>query len=451
MTFLQYNKSDMDSFIKTKTCVGWLENKHIKNRTALTLMQNITEHMVMETYINDIPQQYGSNIESLLSSIFDKGYQFAIVIKIGNEVTGLFGHLQKYFSEHYQGEKVIGHVLDRGDQYYEIHPQFFIIDVQWWDSVGRPRFECWDASADFVEPVRSEENFHDEYTPVWIKSGTDIRTYNNLKRGAHWINLALQDGGVGIIPKHLRNVKTYFYPEVQEDYIRNTKEIYNQLQTDVFFATNTETIDTKSINHENIDIIACSAGALSAWVHAFTYKIKPMGGLIYIFDVSALALQIQHDLYNTWDGKDYASWLRNWFDRHPYLRNRLVAAHRLDEYSNWIDSIEGFHKWWKQVVRNGNLTVDIVNKNLLRPREITKHLRGYMRPGYTVMLHTSNIFMYHKTSWILEYNDRWQLWRELKDSVEEWKNTDDMTIIDKVMFNDHNRQIMEILPWYQKF
>jgi hypothetical protein len=43
------------------------------------------------------------------------------------------------------------------------------------------------------EPIRSEENFHDDYTPLWIKPGSEIKTYKHKWHGWNIIRVALDN------------------------------------------------------------------------------------------------------------------------------------------------------------------------------------------------------------------------------------------------------------------
>ena len=71
----------------------------------------------------------------------------------------------------------------RGKQ-WNIHPQAFFIDLDWWASVGCPewgvehRYELPEPF-ETIEPIRSKENWHDEYTPHWIAPSKNLKNYSS--------------------------------------------------------------------------------------------------------------------------------------------------------------------------------------------------------------------------------------------------------------------------------
>ena len=60
-----------------------------------------------------------------------------------------------------------GHILDRKKNYYELHHQSFIVRV---DHIGDANF-MYDESYRSIE--RSDENYHDDWTPLWVKDGKE--------------------------------------------------------------------------------------------------------------------------------------------------------------------------------------------------------------------------------------------------------------------------------------
>ena len=88
---------------------------------------------------------------------------------------------------------LIGHILDKKERYYNLHNQMFLINVDHWKQSGSPTFE----RAKHIELQninRSQENFHDDYTPTAIVKGEGKQTYTqNTAEGSQVISALLEN------------------------------------------------------------------------------------------------------------------------------------------------------------------------------------------------------------------------------------------------------------------
>lgn len=437
-----------DSWLKENVAIAWLENNQIRSKTLKPMLENIVEHQVLEMFIEDFNQVYGSDINDCLEKVLANGQQYAFVLKVGSFMHDAKWAITTYFKNAYQGEKVVGHILDRKDGYYEMHPQAFMIDAKWWAEKGKPSFgETARCTWSVTEPIRSKENYHDDYTPLYVNKGTELKQYNMKYRGADWIKLALEEDALGVWPEMIRNNKDYIYPEVP-DYMFKIDEIYQALSPHIFYAANTENIHTERRNHiHEHETVICSAGGAAPWLHAYANNLRPNGHL-WIYDVSALALQFQYNLHRDWDGTNYHNFLQNFLEEHPQYKRHVVATPRVKEYSDWIDSLPDFAEWFQESRKTVN--VKFTETNILNTERFVRQIQGYMNPGSKVFLHTSNIFCYHKTSYLLSYNEKYKLWEYLNKAVRDWK-INGVGLTCNVFFNDAKREVFEMLPWYKKF
>ena len=89
---------------------------------------------------------------------------------------------------------LVGHILDRKEKYYELHRQHFIINVEKWKELGAPSFTTQEVGS-VTEVKRSQDNFHDDYTPTWIetKNVQNIKK-TKLRYGGHVISEFLKAG-----------------------------------------------------------------------------------------------------------------------------------------------------------------------------------------------------------------------------------------------------------------
>lgn len=107
------------------------------------------------------------------------------------------------------------HILDWGEKYYELHHQFILVNAKSWKKVGRPFFGSTTPSVDFLPIIeRSEENFHDDYTPLWVKPSGKFKDTHHERQGWNFIKVAFENN-LSILnwDKTIRNKRTYYYPE----------------------------------------------------------------------------------------------------------------------------------------------------------------------------------------------------------------------------------------------
>lgn len=108
-----------------------------------------------------------------------------------------------------------GHILEWKENWYELHHQFVLVNTKNWVKAGKPFYGGWEGkNDDLVVIERSVENFHDDYTPLWIKNTGLIENRFHQKQGWNFINEALKNG-FDIINwnQGIRNKRTYYYPE----------------------------------------------------------------------------------------------------------------------------------------------------------------------------------------------------------------------------------------------
>ena len=152
-------------------------------------------------------------IDQTLSEIKTK---YSAVIQEG---IFFFDHMDNNFLksviENLDDHALIGHILDRKERYYHLHQQQFILDIDKWKQIGKPSFNL--RSGEVVNIKRSSENFHDDYTPVWIKKDQGTKSYDKLKFGGRVISELLKSNfKVRPFNEKERHVKKFVYYGISE-------------------------------------------------------------------------------------------------------------------------------------------------------------------------------------------------------------------------------------------
>lgn len=205
-----------------------------------------------------------------------------------------------------------GHILHWGDDWYELHHQFVLVNVGNWKKSGSPVYGDWKPDVDRLpEILRSEENFHDDYTPLWVKpTGIMSQTYHS-KQGWNFIGQAMTHGfQIVNWDETIRNKRTYYYPETNSEImyqcITNRKHdpaITNPNQRKLINEVIGLNNQVWILNSEEMDIIAkgkkyeCIALPASGFKFLDIFKSNALtpSGKIIIYDFNQISIDwIKH-------------------------------------------------------------------------------------------------------------------------------------------------------------
>jgi hypothetical protein len=360
------------------------------------------------------------------------------------------------------------HILDWKERWYELHHQFVLINVNNWKKAREPFFGSWDritwdGGDDYDEtkidmdptgglflsyksqsfwqqrtlPVveRSKENFHDDYTPLWIKNTGETFTWynnhvpkqNNAGTGEFY---SLCPGWKFIVQayKHnmtihnwdqkIRSKRTYYYPEEKSDILwqaikdkKQDKQItnYNQKQflqlieqgvQEQIWLLNSEDMYLQN-EGKQYSTIALPASGFKFLDSFHSNAIKPDGTLI-LYDFNPLAIQWMEHIYNSKSDTIHDILLNykgdtqhfKWFGNNRRFVNADVLTNDrsfqqglklTNEYfnNNTTKYIEQFRKQNVKFIQ-----VDLI-KN---PEDLLQDIKG------DSLIHISNIF---STDWLI--------------------------------------------------
>lgn len=203
---------------------------------------------------------------------------------------------------------LVGHILDRKEKYYELHRQHFIINVEKWKELGAPSFTTQEVGS-VTEVKRSQDNFHDDYTPTWIetKNVQNIKK-TKLRYGGHVISEFLKAGlRVRPFENKERSDKNFVYYDESEQ-ISNALSIAHLSQPNSFYYP-------KATSHKEKIFWRCYPTYLSvANGIESLYRIKnvyPWINEIIFYDVSLPALIFTELLIKKYT-KDYKSFVQEY-------------------------------------------------------------------------------------------------------------------------------------------
>jgi hypothetical protein len=263
-----------------------------------------------------------TDLNLALNQLVDQSYDYVVVSALGNFLR--LGSINDDIIIDCQTNNtpLSAHLLDRHG-YYNIDPQFFCLNLTVWDQVGRPNFASNYTASSFVskEVVRSEENFHDDYTPFWLAPGEKQITYSVGYRefGSLVVQRLIEHGHrlINVNPT-IRERKVCLYPDANHDELtawladpeydlqmiplqKYHKHIEQLFQEDLYtvYVLNSEDVISDTVGV--IDHYAGVCGGLKA-VAILHKNGFHAGTTVNLFDISEPALDYQRYLVENWDG-----------------------------------------------------------------------------------------------------------------------------------------------------
>lgn len=224
----------------------------------------------INSYDPDIRPLIKNQADLVLSNIYNKGYKilqwtdedvllkaaantssdYALVFSTGTEFTNgskFFDNIERLVQSDFF---IAGHVLDRKDAYYELHHQCYLINLKYYRQFDHPAIGQQSLGSRHWRhiPNRSSQNYHDDYTPLWVSHDrSDLKEYQHKCHGWNILSIALDNKlPVLIFDESIRNNKIYFYPESVQDFHKQLAWAYHRLdfcKNQFVHMGSTETVD----------------------------------------------------------------------------------------------------------------------------------------------------------------------------------------------------------------
>lgn len=217
---------------------------------ASAWIQEIVKNQAEYTISNVVGKFYdlyqGIDEDALLNHVTDLDYEYALVFSTGTEFINGYSFFEQLEKLTESGTSLAGHILDRGDAYYELHQQCYLVNLKTYMRLGRPEIgnQKLGQLHQQYEPIRSQENYHDNYTPLWIQTGQSTKTFNHQCHGWNILSTFLNnDQTITVFDQQTRNSKIHLYPEFVDDFNKNVSWIYKRQQvcsTEFIHTSNTE-------------------------------------------------------------------------------------------------------------------------------------------------------------------------------------------------------------------
>jgi len=195
------------------------------------LIKNQSDFTISNLHIKGYDVYQGLDEDTLLQAVSKQIYTHAVVFSTGTEfINGMqfFDAIDELCKQQFF---IAGHVLDRGDAYYELHQQCYIVNLSAYKEFNCPIIGQQELGASHtqVEPIRSTHNIHDDYTPTWVDKGWDDKLYSHKAHGWNILSVAFANNEtVEVFTDSIRDNKRHHYPESKKDWQKHLPWIYHR-------------------------------------------------------------------------------------------------------------------------------------------------------------------------------------------------------------------------------
>jgi hypothetical protein len=311
-------------------CTGW----------SREISKNLSDYMINRFLVYGFDVCIGKDENELLSYGIDR-YSHAVVIATGTSLK-LSDRLYYAIDNKCQEEFYLaGHVLNRNSNYYELHHQFYIVNLNIHKKLGCPIVgEVSDVPHSKIVPISDSD---DGYISKKLKQGTESNNYSGSMHGWNILNIALTHNEKIIdLGQDIRNNKKYFYYEYDHVFLReSTSLFYNQYM----FNNIVVPFNSDQIDFENLDLGGpieqyITLGTGLHWVDNLYKSGFTNSTTIYFTDINPLVLQFMKSMVQTWDGEDYVDF---------YLEQKFLIPNNLPyDYDLYIEQARSQWKKFRQ-------------------------------------------------------------------------------------------------------
>jgi hypothetical protein len=372
--------------------------------------------------------------EDLLLKEASKDYNHAVVLSTGTEfINGdeFFNELENfiYGNDYF----LMGHIPNRDDGYYELHDQCYIINLSVYDKLGQPTVgaPAYYSSHEQIEPLRSEENIHDDYTPVWVSKGHTPKQYKHKWHGWNILSTAFSnDQLVLVFTEQFRKNKINYYPNYEPAFLKASTYLYGKNQVaaqTMFYPHNTEAV--VGVNFKGpIRQLVTQASGLN-WVdYLITYGYNS-DTVVRFVDYNLFALECMKEITDNWDGTEYANFVSGYVNKRAEFLDKSGASWLANNGRLYDPDIAEW-KHIKETVKFEFRHEDLVlNKSL--------GVSTWLDNVPDTIVHLSHIFNYDPVAPFVPLQHRIYSERMLLDKIKNYNADATVVMVDKA---EHYKQ-----------
>jgi hypothetical protein len=228
-------------------------------------VRNLCDFTISNLHTKGYPVFVGNDENELLRNL---DHEYAVVMSPGTEYINGFAFFEALDALLEKEFFIAGHVLDRTmyDAYYELHHQCYVVNMAHYNALRCPTVGSLEQGILHIQtqPIRSVENYHDNYTPRFVFAGTNKQEYSHRCHGWNLLKLAFENNlSVIVFDETIRNNKKHYYPESPKDFFEEAKYIqekFNYCKEEFVHTDNTEW--TNGITETYEQLVVPASGTL---------------------------------------------------------------------------------------------------------------------------------------------------------------------------------------------
>jgi len=254
------------------------------------LIKNLSDYSISNIFSKGYDIFQSQNPDTVLRHVAELNYSHAVVFSTGTEFIngrGFFNEIEKLTSLDFF---LAGHILDRGDAYYELHHQCYIVNLKKYKEFNYPVIGQQELGSKHTQtvPYRDMNNIHDDYTPRWITHGSNIKhEYLHKCHGWNILSVALENQEIVLVfENNIRNNKKHYYPENQKEFLKNISWAHSRYDYCANEFVHTDHTDGPiTVDYDFEQIITPASGC---WFAEHINKDTPINIILYDYNDKAL-------------------------------------------------------------------------------------------------------------------------------------------------------------------
>lgn len=355
---------------------------------------NLSDQLIFKITTKGFDLYIDSDEDALLQTLaLNPTYTHAVMIASGTGLKlneNIFKAIERLCEREFS---IAGHILDRKEEYYELHHQFYVVNLTDYKLMGRPEVgKEQDEAHTKLAPIRSADNIHDDYVPLWIKQGTEFQQYQKKKHGWHILTTALEYGKPIIdIGEEIRGVKKYFYYEHDHVFIKEMPELYYHMFFGANFvpACNSDTM-LQQINFEGPIEQYISVGTGYNWIRNLELIGYTQDTSVIFTDVNPNCLAFMKAMMEDWDGIDYGSFYKQFMlSKMPNGPIEITDSYCDNAQQQWLNFKLLFDDWNAVWSRIKQLTYRYIPVNYTALYNL-----HFVDPNKVTLFNVSDLFNY---------------------------------------------------------
>lgn len=363
-----------------------------QSNLAKEVMSNLSDQFIFKCSSAGYDIFIGSQEDLLLAEVSSEPfYSHAVMLSTGTSLKlneKLFGAIESLCSKDFF---IAGHILDRKENYYELHHQFYVVNLLEYNELGKPAIGNEDNVPHVkLKPIRSEENVHDDYVPLWIRLGSEFTEYQKKMHGWNILSTGLDHHKTIIdLGLDVRNSKKYLYYEYDHVFIKEFSEIHYNM----FLGSNfVPGWNTDQLNHD-IQFSGpveqyITTGTGFNWIKNLQLLGYNQDTEIVFTDVNPNCLRFMKLLVTEWDGNNYAEFYKKFIQGIvPNGPTKLPENYFELVDNKWKEVVGTLTDWPTQWRKIQNLKFKFININYTAQYDLS-----WIIPHKKTLMNLSDLF-----------------------------------------------------------